>query len=437
MAPPPRSRHRQPSTLTALPFPFLPFAGLQLPAMQHDQSPSDILALFQQLRGRSKVAQEAAADSLFDVAYAPGGATTILQSGADLSLLVARVLDGRSSAVQFHALCAVTKLAVPESGRAAVAAAGAIPAAVEVLSNTPSDDWVMLKYAAGLLRTLAYDTDERVPAMVEAGALGTLTDVLRRSSHDAVLEQVGCALCNATADGGPSTAAAAAACLAAGAHTELLRHLSSDSVSAEAKMTLTAAIRALCIHAAGKPAVVAAGGLEVLARCMADSSAEVQKEAAAACVNLASGSSQHSTTVASHPQALPALVAQLYSPDAEVRANASLAINNIVCNSPGSTSALVAGGVLPGLVHLLRESSDLEQLYSAARDVGLLAAREPDARDAAVAAGAVAALQPLTCSADAGVRAVAADALEELDDGQGGGSSEEAAPPAKRSKGSS
>lgn len=175
------------------------------------QSQSNILALFQQLRGRSKAVQQTAAASLMNLAFAAGGPAAILQSGAELALLAARVGNGRSSFVRYRVLLTLNLLAVPVEGRPPLVAAGAIPAAVGVLRS--SSDAEMLLNAAGLLRTMAHDINERVPAMVDAGAFEVLTDVLRRSSEGRVLEQVGCALCNATASNKRShEAAAAAAC---------------------------------------------------------------------------------------------------------------------------------------------------------------------------------------------------------------------------------
>lgn len=404
-------------------------------------SPSNILALFRQLRGRSKVAQQAAARSLSALTNAPGGAAAILQSGADLSLLAARAQNGRGLAVRCNCLGTLTNLATTEAGRAAVAAAGAIPVAVALLRA--SGDAKLLEYASGPLRSLASGTDVHLPAMVAAGAFEALAGVLQRSSHDAVLEEVGVALCNATANArNPPAAAAAAACIAAAAHTELLRQLSRGGLGAEAKSALAAATRALCYHAAGKAAVVEAGGVDVLARCLADDSTEVQVEAAGALMNLASGSSHFSGAVASHPRALPGLAALLCSPEQEVQASAGSAIGNILWNSPGSTGVLVAAGVLPGIVHLLQHSQDPEQLRRQAGNLAVLAAREPAARDAAVQAGAVAALQRLSASANAAVRAAADEALEELEEGSEyasssePGTSEDEEPPAKRARGS-
>ncbi|KAI7841669.1 hypothetical protein COHA_004689 [Chlorella ohadii] len=393
-------------------------------------SQTDILALFQQLRGRSKEAQKSAAARLVTLALEAGGPTAILRAGADLPLLLARVNNGRTSNVRYWALHTLTKLTVPEEGRPAVAAAGAIPAVVDVLLNSSEQD--MLLTAAGLLRNLAHDTDTWVPAMQDAGAFETLTHVLRRTSDSGVLQQVGSALCNATAFNlSPIKAAAAAACIAAGAHTQLLRHLSSGSLGAEAKDALAAATRALCNHVAGKAAVVEAGGLDVLARCLKDSSAGVQMEAAAAFVNLARGSEQYSSAVAAHPQALPALALLLHSSEAEVQATALAAFSNITWNSPSSSSALVASGALTGMVHVLQHSSDPEQLIDAAEQLAVLAARAQNARDAAVAAGAVAALQHLLSSTNSSICSAAAEALENLDAGEGG---DEQEPPAKRSR---
>ena len=293
----------------------------------------------------------------------------------------------------------------------------------------------MLLTAAGLLRNLAHATGAHVPAMQDAGAFEALADVLRRSSDSGVLEQVASALCNATASNlSPIEAAAAAACVAAGAHSELLRHLStagSESLGAEAKSALAAATRALCIHAAGKAAVVEAGGLDVLARCLGDSSAEVQKEAAAALMNLACGSDQWSSVVAAHPQALPALARLLRSGEAQVQAAALSAVNNITWNALSSTSALVASGALSGLVQVLVSSNEPVQLVDAAGQLAVLSAQAPEARDAAVAAGAVTALRRLCNSGSAAVRSAAAEALEELDADEGG---EEVEPPGKRSR---
>ena len=383
------------------------------------ESPSNILALFQQLRGRGKVAQETAAKSLADLSGKPGGAAAILRSGADLALLAARAEGGRSCAARFQCLRALGRLAVSEAGRRAVVAAGGIAAAVALLRT--SNDAALQLYAAGLLRTLASSSDEQVPAMVDAGAFEALTGVLRRSSLSGVLEQVGSALCNATADGrSPKTAAAAMACIAAGAHTELLRQLSSGGLEAEAKQALAAATRALCMHARGKAAVVEAGGLDVLARCLSDGSTGVQAEAAGVLMNLAyAGGKDHCAgAVASHLEALPGLAALLKSRDEKVQACASSAIGNILLNSPESSSALVASSVLPGMVHLLQHSSDPEQLGRTVEHITMLAAREPDVHAAAVAAGAIPALQRLCDSADADVSEAAAGALEKLDAGQ-------------------
>ena len=188
-------------------------------------------------------------------------------------------------------------------------------------------------------------------------------------------------------------------------------------------------MRALCLHEAGKAAVVEAGGMDVLARCLADSNAEVQKEAAAACANLACDSSHYSRVVADHPQALQALAALLHSQGAGVQAAALAAIHNITCNSPASSSALAANGAVCGQVHALQHSTNWVQQMEIAAQLAMLAVHMPDARDAAVAAGTVATRQRLRDSTNAGVRNAAAEALEELGDGdsEGGGEEEPAA----------
>ena len=81
------------------------------------QSQNNILALFQQLRGQSREAQEAAADSLIILAYQVGGPTAILRAGGDLSLLVARVNNGHTPTVRACALHTLTKLTVPDEVR--------------------------------------------------------------------------------------------------------------------------------------------------------------------------------------------------------------------------------------------------------------------------------------------------------------------------------
>ncbi|EFN53998.1 expressed protein [Chlorella variabilis] len=156
----------------------------------------------------------------------------------------------------------------------------------------------------------------------------------------------------------------------------------------------TAAARTLADLSYGidnRTAIIAAGGIPALVRCLGskDSSEALQQEAAAVLCNLSSGSPDNKAAIAA-AGAIPALVQHLRSSSEqmqeplrssgseEVQARAADLLGMLASDSADNQAAIAAAGAIPALVRHLRSSSNApQQSQSCVGDAGCMYQRPP------------------------------------------------------------
>lgn len=192
-------------------------------------------------------------------------------------------------------------------------------------------------------------------AIMQAGAVLPLVELLRETTAPAVQEAAAAALGILCADG----EAAQSTLLRAGAVPALVRLLGSDaSVPTHAAAS---ALRNLAAnHNQAQLAIAQAGAIAPLIHLLAHSDRGVQAQAASALGNLAGDSSQNhfakQVTIA-QAGALSPLVRLLTTDNAEVREASASALRMLATNNADNQVAVAHAGAIHPLVQLLRDEA--------------------------------------------------------------------------------
>ena len=214
-----------------------------------------------------------------------------------------------------------------------------------------------------LAELASYGPDE-AEAIVEAGGIAPLAQLLQDSSSAAVLEHAADVLAKLSFNHAEEVAAETDGML-----PTLVRLLRPREPVAQWTTLLVAHL------AAGSPERASAIWQPALVLLLSDGSETEQSMAAGAVANLAAhGAELHSPIIAAG--ALPPLVQMLGSPNAQLQEVAALALGNLALHS---TAAVVAAGAIPALVHILSSSSSGGSVHSGAAWAIAKIAREASA----------------------------------------------------------
>ncbi|KAG1674385.1 hypothetical protein FOA52_012911 [Chlamydomonas sp. UWO 241] len=207
--------------------------------------------------------------------------------------------------------------------QSAIAAAGAIPALVQMLVRDPMSS--VQTSAADLLASLAFAHEENQTAITAAGAIPHLVQLLGRESTAAL--QMAAAY--------------------------VLGHMAAN-------------------HARNQAAIAASGVIPLVVHLLGlDEMADVHRTAATTLGILADNHAQNQASIAG---AIPRLV-QLIGPDshAGVQESAARALHHLAVSHAGNQAAITAAGAIPPLVRLLGPDSRADVMEAAANALWVLA----------------------------------------------------------------
>ncbi|CAE7246869.1 PUB12 [Symbiodinium sp. CCMP2592] len=210
-----------------------------------------------------------------------------VQSLADLLKEDVEKLRGADVEAQVYAaeelMVASMKALHNYDNRASIAAAGAIPPLVELLSSSTPEAQAA---AAGVLRNLAADDYDNDVLIAEAGGIPALVELLRSSTPEVQAAAAG-VLRNLAADDYDNDVLSVLIAEAGGipALVELLR--SSDPKDPTVQRNAAGALKNLSANADNKALIAKAGGIPPLVSCLTTGTAWAQQKAAATLGKLA------------------------------------------------------------------------------------------------------------------------------------------------------
>ncbi|CAE7246864.1 VAC8 [Symbiodinium sp. CCMP2592] len=337
-----------------------------------------------------------------------------VQAQADQFKEDIETLQRNDTEAQLQAAVKLRDLAADDDNRVFIAAAGGIPALVDLLTSSTPD---AQRHAASALWNLAVDDDNKI-SIAEAGAIPPLVALLTHGTMNAQKNATG-ALSELVVEADNKSSIAVA-----GAIPPLVELLSSSNPEVQAAAAST--LYELAEDDNNKSAIAEAGGIPQLLNLLNNPS--VQDEATLALAQLATHEDGHA--LIAQAGGIPPLVQLLTASTTAVQATAATTIGNLMTAGvitetdivfvPGAVPkaqanrvGFAAAGAIPPLIRLLNQK---ETAASAAHALRELAADNEDNQVAVAEAGGIPPLVRLLLSSDGADQQRSAGALGNLAD---------------------
>ena len=343
---------------------------------------TEIPALIQRLRSRSRVQQAAAVRTLKCLAFDSSDARQAIIAAGGVPPLMQLLRDSSSLTALEHAVAALAGLALDYSSSLTSEVAAALPLVVRLLA------WrgPIAEHSTALLSNLTASCQERRDfqvhdAIVAAGGVPALVPLIENGT---ATEQLAAVMTLANLTG--VRLEAASSLVAAGGLPPLLQLLDSQH-----KGVPESAARVLqsVAHISGDAAGAAGAIPRIIQALRSSSSLIVRKAAAGAVADIACQHSIETAALLSEGM-LPPLVALLSSGDDEAQHNAAVALRNLCCEGSDSCVAVAAAGAVPDLLACLRSGNEAV-VDHATTALNTIAASHGSQKKAIVAAGAISA----------------------------------------------
>jgi hypothetical protein len=261
---------------------------------------------------------------------------------AGSAVALVRALRSGTESLKLPVVTALYHLSL---GDVEIAAAGAVPVLVELLTDSDVD---VVDQAVAALRDISCNQSHRAD-LVKAGAIPPLVRLLKDGA-DGVQGDAAAVLCNLVNGNADNTAAT----VAAGAAPLLVQLLIDGTDDAQDCAART--VMSMVYHEEQQDAIVEAGVIAALVQLLSDGPEDAKVFAAGALWSLAASNYAYVQSMIAEG-AIPSLVQVLSDTTDNTQEYAAGALKSIASDKAART-AIIAAGAIPPLVQLLSEGTE-------------------------------------------------------------------------------